>query len=77
VCELTGHKSLVSLNTYIHLAWDEVEDLKASLPSLMKLQSIDAIREQLNNLTAELTEDEVTPEHATLLDLLASFEALL
>jgi site-specific recombinase XerD len=77
VCELTGHKSLYSLDTYIHLAWDEVEDLKATLPSLIKLQSIDAIREQLNNLMAKLSENEITSELATLLDLLTSFEALL
>ncbi|MDR6914447.1 site-specific recombinase XerD [Pseudomonas sp. 3296] len=77
VCELTGHKNLSSLDVYIHLAWDEVDDLRMSLPNIVKLQSIDAIREQLNELLAKLNEDKMTPEHSTLLNLLASFEALL
>ncbi|MNC77851.1 hypothetical protein D3C75_1299180 [compost metagenome] len=77
MCELTGHKDLASLDTYIHLAWDEVENLKTTLPNLIKLQSIDDIREQLNELMAKLEENEITPDLSTLQDLITSFEALL
>ncbi|HBO3329447.1 TPA: tyrosine-type recombinase/integrase [Pseudomonas aeruginosa] len=77
VAELTGHKNLASLDVYIHLAWDEAEQIKKSLSMFNKLQSIEAIREQVTKLIADLPKETLSPEIKTLLDLLESFEALL
>ncbi|MBH3431295.1 tyrosine-type recombinase/integrase [Pseudomonas citronellolis] len=77
VAELTGHKNLASLDVYTHLAWDEAEQIKKSLPMFSKLQSIEAIREKVTKLIADLSKECISPEIKTLLDLLESFEALL
>lgn len=77
VCELTGHKDVRSLDTYIHLAWDEAEQIRNGLPNLSKLHTIEAIREQLTEFMASLGESNTGPELKALHDLIASFEAIL
>lgn len=75
--ELTGHKRLASLDRYIHLAWDEVEQISKSLPNYMKVIEIDSLREKATALLAKLSEEEPSKDTQAVLDLLLSFEALL
>ncbi|MHC8346606.1 tyrosine-type recombinase/integrase [Pseudomonas sp. RT6P73] len=77
VQELTGHKNLASLDIYIHLAWDEAQQLHETSPSIEKLQSLSAITEQLTHLISELDQSDLSKNTRTLLDLITSFEALL
>ncbi|WP_254506101.1 tyrosine-type recombinase/integrase [Pseudomonas sp. FBF18] len=77
VMELTGHRDSRSLDIYIHLAWDEANLIRSSLPSLEKLQQVEAIRENLMMLQADLKLDSHSEEVNTILDLINRFESLL
>ncbi|MHC8403349.1 tyrosine-type recombinase/integrase [Pseudomonas sp. MDT1-17] len=77
VQEFTGHKNLKSLDIYIHLAWDEAGQLRPPIHGMEQFQSLSAITEQVTHLIAELDQPGLDKSSRTLLDLIASFEALL
>tara|TARA_Y100001968_G_C19447680_1_gene766361 strand:+ start:3083 stop:4474 length:1392 start_codon:yes stop_codon:yes gene_type:complete len=58
--EWTGHKSVRSLENYIHLAFDDLSGVSASFDKLAMIQGVQVAKDEMNDLKRRIAKKEVS-----------------
>ena len=68
----TGHKSIKSLENYIHLAFEDISGINATMDKTLILSGINSAKDEINELKNKITFGQLTPT-----DLIDEFENML